>query len=162
MSDEFRTALGRTEERWSAQLDRLFERFEKSVDRLEAKFDQRMDASDKEVQAEFGETRVALGELRDGLAMQRQRIDGLEHASETQMGAAAQGAARGAGEAAGAVATAAAAVVASNTRKPFIETSWGKAVVVGTGISAVTGALGLVPAIVKYGALILKFLGDLK
>lgn len=159
--DQFRTALGRTEERWSAQLDRLFDRFEKSVDRLEAKFDLRMDATERGVQSEFDEAKIAAGELRDGIAQLRSRVGALEENRAANMRASAEGAARGAGEAAGAVATRAAAVVAAGAAKPFLQTFWGKAVVVGTGVSALAGAVGLIPAIVKYGGLILKFLGSL-
>lgn len=170
MSDEFRTALGRTEERWSAQLDRLFERFEKSVDRLEAKFDLRMDATDRSVQSEFTEAKLAAGELRDGIALLKDRVSDLEENRDHNMRASAEGAAKGAGEAAGAVAATSAALIsdqviaavalaASNHRKPFMETVWGKAVIVGTGVSALAGAIGLVPNIIKYGGLLLHFIG---
>jgi hypothetical protein len=161
MSDAFRTALGRAEERLTAQQDRLFERFERGLDRLEAKFDQRIDASDKEVQAEFRETRLALGELRDGIALQRSRIDEMDTHRDDNMRASAEGAARGAGEAAGAVATRAAAVVASGRDPPFSKTPLGKLALVCGGIMTVLAVFGAVPGIIKYGGLILAFLGGL-
>lgn len=162
MTDQFRTALSRAEERLTAQQDRLFERLESRFERLEAKFEQRLDATDRDTQREFGEARRDLGELRDLVTKHGGRLDAMDAHRDDNMRASAEGAAKGAGEAAGAVAVRAAAVVAADRSKPFLETFWGKAVVVGTGVSALAGAVGLVPNIIKYGGIILKFIGGLK
>lgn len=155
----FRTALGRTEERWSAQLDRLFDRFEKSVDRLEDK----LTIVERQVQSEFEEARIAAGELRDGIALLKDRVGDLESNREANARASAEGAAKGAGEAAGAAAASAAAtILAAERPTPFLSTFWGKAVVAGTGVSALAGAVGLIPKIIVVGGAILTFLAGLK
>lgn len=158
MSDQFRTALGRAEERLTAQQDRLFERLEGRFERLEAKFEQRLDASDRDTQREFGEARRDLGELRDLVAKQGTRIDDMEAHRNDNMRASAQGAAKGAGEAAGAVATAAAAIVseqvtaaaakvASAQRKPLLESWAGRTLAVSSAFTAIVLGLGLVPKV---------------
>ncbi len=172
MSDQFRTALGRTEERWSAQLDRLFDRFEKSVDRLEAKFDLRMDATERSVQSEFTEAKLAAGELRDGIAQLKDRVGDLESHRDDAMRASAQGAAKGAGEAAGAVATAAAAIVseqvtaaaakvASAQRKPLLESWAGRTLAVSSAFTAIVLALGLIPKVLVAAEAIWTFIRGL-
>lgn len=161
MSDQFRTALGRSEERLTAQQDRLFERIEARFERLEAKFEQRLDASDRDTQRELGEARRDVGELRDLVTKHGGRLDAMDAHRDDNMRASAEGAARGAGEAAGAVAVRAAAVVAADRPRTFLETFWGKAVVVGTGVSALAGAISIIPAAIKYGGLVLHFIGGL-
>lgn len=161
-SDEaFRTALGRTEERWSAQLDRLFERFEKSVDRLEAKIDQRMDATALNVQSEFTEAKAAAGELRDGIAMLRDRVSELEKNRATNLRASAEGAAKGAGEAAGAVATRAAEVIANRPQTQWWSTLPGKWVAGAVGFTAVVEAIRNIPSIVRTIGVFIHFVSGL-
>lgn len=158
MSDAFRTALGRSEERLTAQQDRLFERIEARFERLEAKFELRMDASDRDTQRELGEARRDVGELRDLVTKQGGRIDDMEAHRGENMRASAEGAARGAGEAAGAVATRAAAVVAADRAKPFIDTWIGKAVIAGGAFTTLITALGVVPNVLRGIGAIWTFL----
>lgn len=167
-SDEFRAALGRAEERINERQDRLIDRVEESFDRIFAKIDMRLDAADKTSEIERAAVKQAIGELRDGAAIQGRLIQDqgkqiaeLEQMTANGMRSSAEGAARGAGEAAGAVAVRAAAIVAADRPRPFLQTFWGKAVVVGTGVSALAGAIGLIPNIIKYGDLLLHFIGGL-
>lgn len=149
MSDEFRTALGRTEDRLSERQDKLFERVEESVGRIFAKIDLRMDASDKTAETERQEIKTALGELRDGVAMQRKRIDALEQMNERGMSASAEGAARGAGQAAGIVAAATARVAAAEIGKGFFATTLGKIVALCVAFTAVVTAVSATPGAVR-------------
>lgn len=142
MSEEFRVALGRTE-------DRIFERLEGRFERLEAKFDLRLDASDRETQRELGEARRDLGELRDLVNEQSKRIDQMELHRDDNTRASAEGAARGAGEAAGAVAGRVAAAVAAHRSKPFLQTWVGKVVVICSAFTAFITALGVIPNVLR-------------
>ncbi len=154
MSEEFRTALGRTE-------DRIFERLEGRFERLEAKFDLRMDASDRTIHSEISEARRDLGELRDLVTKQGRRIDGMEAHRDENTRASTEGAARGAGEAAGAVAVRAAAVLAADRGPPFLKTTTGKIVAGCAGFSALVAALGSIPNVIKYAGIVMAFLAGL-
>ena len=59
-----------------------------------------MDASDRATAAEIDEVKIAIGELRDGAALQRRELDALKARGETNMRASAEWAAKGAGDAA--------------------------------------------------------------
>jgi hypothetical protein len=161
MSEEFRAALGRTEDRLSDRQDKLIDRVEEGVAKIVAKIDLRMDASDHATSTEIGEVKIALGELRDGQSAQRRRLDALEAKSEGNMRASAEGAAKGAGEAAGAVATAAAAVVHSHQPLPFLKTAAGRIVAVCAVFSAIVAALSQLPNVVKYAGVFFTFLAGL-
>lgn len=152
MSDDFRVALDRREERWIGQLDRLVERFEGRLDKMEAKFDLRMDGSDRDVQREFSETRRDLGEMRDLLQKHGQRIDHMEDHREAQMSASAEGAARGAGEAASRAAANTAKVTAAEVAKGFWKTTAGKIVAFGTAIAALGAGIDNLPKVLKWAA----------
>ncbi|MDP1599031.1 hypothetical protein [Phenylobacterium sp.] len=149
-NDDFRSALDRREERWSAQLDRLFERVEGRLDKMEAKFDLRMDGSDKDVQREFGETRRDLGEMRDLIDKQGRRIDSMEDHRDAQVSASAEGAARGAGEAASRAAANTAKVTAAEVAKGFWRTWPGRIVALGTGIAALGAGIDNLPKVIVW------------
>lgn len=164
MSDEFRTALGRAEERINERQDRLIDRVEEGISKIFAKVDQRMDSSDTTARIEREEIKRAIGDLRDGAAIQGRLIDSqgrqiaeLERMTSTGMKSSAEGAAKGAGEAAGAVATAAAAVLAERNR-PFMKTRIGKVVVFCSAFSAVVLAIGQIPNVLRVVSVVWTFI----
>lgn len=143
------------------RIDKLFTRLGERFDRLEAKVDLKIDRLSDDTQREIDEARRDVGELRDLVTKHGARLDDMEEHRDANLRASAEGAARGAGEAAGAVATAAAAVIASNQQKPFLKTFLGKVAVGCAGFSALVAALGSVPAVLKYGGMIVGYIAGL-
>lgn len=149
MTDEFRGALGRAEERLATKQEELFDRLEKSLGRLEARVEHRLDTMDKDTQREFAEARRDIGELRDLVNKQGDRIDEMETGRTERLMATAEGAARGAGAAAGAVAAQTAQATAQAVAKGFWATWLGKMVAAAVGFTALVTGASAMPAVAR-------------
>lgn len=131
------------------RIDKIFTRLDERFDRLEAKVDLKTDQLDRDTQREFSEARRDIGELRDIVRAQGERLDKVEDGKAAQLQASAEGAARGAGQAAGLVAATAARAVAFNAARGFWSTVLGKLVAVAVGFTATVTGIGALPAALR-------------
>jgi len=133
-------------ERTDKIVNRLYERF----DRLEAKVDLKIDQLDRDTQRELSEARRDVGELRDLVHSQRDRLDDIERDKARQLEASAAGAARGAGQAAAVAAADTAKVAAAQIGKSFWATWSGKTVASAVAFTALVTGAQAVPAVLRW------------
>jgi hypothetical protein len=172
MSDEFRAALGRMEERLAdrqdraeerliEQQDRSYTRIQHAIGQLEVQFVLKTNASQKEIQATIDEIKEGAADQQAAIQDLVRRVVEMEKHRPADLASAAEGAARGAGTAASVTAADTAKVTAATIAKGFWATWTGKTVAVAAAFSAIVTAFGLVPGVVKYTGKFLDFIAGL-